>query len=352
MEQRRPGRSGGLAESKTKTTPKQLRNKASRMMRQLGSMAAIGSIATMFLAAVVQAQVQAPAAAQSQQTAQAASGQPQPQGEAGQAAAPPFVLTPPEQAELGKLLAAWEQQSSGTKRLEAKFRRWHFDPISAPAGTHATWAEGIIKYGAPDQGLFRVDQLKFFSGIVEGKTTYKAVEGQFGEHWVCNGQELMEFDRSKEECRIQQLPPELQGKEILESPLPFVFNLNAARIHERYWVRRIEGPAGVYVIEAHPKRQVDRAQYKFVRIVISDQTFLPQALILYAPNFDPTNTIAYDHYEFTDVERNTIRQNMANWGNLFINQRPPANWKVIREAFRPVGPPPQVAQPAAEKTLR
>jgi len=324
-----------------------------------------------------QPQTAQPQTAQSQtmrpQTGQPQSGQPQagqaqatqPQGGQPQAnqqqgdqaqhplAGVPFILSSAEQAEMDQLLAAWEQQSNGTKRLEAKFRRWHFDPLAAPAGVHATWAEGVIKYGAPDMGLFRVDQLKFFSGIVESKPTYKSVDGQFGEHWVCNGKELLEFDRSKKECRIQQLPPEMQGKDILESPLPFVFNLNAARIKERYWVRRIEAPAGVFVIEAHPKRQADRAQYLFVRIVINDKTFLPQALILYGPNFNPTTAAAYDHYEFMDVERNTLRQGMAAWGTLFINERPPADWKVIRDVFRPAGPQqPQMAQPGAEKTLR
>ncbi len=327
------------------------------MMRHLGRMAAAGWVASVLLTPLAQAQGPVQGAAQTQRPAPGMQGQAQaggPQAQAGgpQAAGAPFVLTPPEQAELEQLLAAWEQQSAGTKRLEANFRRWHFDLLAAPAGVHATWAEGVIKYGAPDKGLFRVDQLKFFSGIVEGKPTYKSSEGQYGEHWVCNGQELLEFDRSKKECRIQQLPPELQGKEILESPLPFVFNLNAARINDRDWVRRIEAPADVYVIEAHPKRQVDRAQYKFVRVVIDAKTFLPRALILYGPNFDQVTSPGYDQYEFTEVERNTIRQGMRDWGRVFIDERPPADWKVIRDKYRPAGPPPQMAQPAGEKTLR
>lgn len=339
------------------------------MMRKLAKIAAFSAFVSVAVAvpAAGQNQFSQPQTAQPQaarpQVGQQQAGQPavaQQQGnpqQAGQAQHPlagaPFLLSNAEQAEMDQLLAAWEQQSSGTKTLEAKFRRWHFDPLAAPPGVHATWAEGTIKYGAPDMGLFYVAALKFFSGIVEGKPTYKSVDGQFGEHWVCNGKELMEFDRSKKECRIQQLPPEMQGKEILESPLPFVFNLNSARIKERYWVRRIDAPAGVFVIEAHPKRQSDRAQYRFVRVVINDKTFLPQALILYSPNFDPTTAEAYDHYEFMDVERNTLKHKVAGWGSGFIDQRPPSDWKVIREAFRPAGPPqPQMAQPAAEKTLR
>ncbi len=336
------------------------------MMRHLRQMAVAGWFASVLWTPPLQAQTPAQLQAAQAQRAQAqgqAVGQGQaaaqgqrPQGQAPaaaatQAAAAPFTLTPPEQAELDKLLAAWEQQSAGTKQLEAKFRRWHYDPLAAPAGVHATWAEGVVKYGAPDKGLFQVTQLKFFSGIVEEKPTYQSVEGQHGEHWVCNGKELLEFDHAKKECRIQQLPPEMQGQEILESPLPFVFNLNAARIKERYWVRRLESPAGVHVIEAHPKRQADRAQYKLVRIIINDQNYLPQALILYGPNFNEVLSPGYDHYEFTDVERNTIRQRMANWGQGFINQRPPADWKEIRDNYRPAGQP-QMAQPASEKTLR
>jgi TIGR03009 family protein len=225
--------------------------------------------------------------------------------------------------------------------------------VAAPLGQHATWAEGIIKYEAPDKGLFRVDTLKFFSGVVDNKPVYESSEGQHGEHWVCNGKELLEFDHSKEECRIQQLPPEMQGKQILESPLPFVFNLNAEMIKQRYWVRRLESPSGYHVIEAHPKRQVDRAQYRFVRVIINDQTFLPQALILYGPNFDEKLSPAYDQYEFSNVERNTIRQNLPNWLRSFIDERPPAHWKIIRDTYRPAGPPPPLmALPAREKSVR
>ncbi len=268
--------------------------------------------------------------------------------------AAPFELSPAEQTDMDRFLAAWEKQSSGTQRLEAKFRRWHYDPLAAPAGVHATWAEGEIKYGAPDMGLFRVKQLRFYNGIVDDKATYKAGDNQFGEHWVCNGKELLEFDHAAKECRIQLLPEEMQGKDILESPLPFVFNLKAQNIKERYWVRRLPAPDGAYLIEAFPKRQADRAQYRFVRIVVDGKSFLPKALILYSPNYDPTTTPAYDHYEFFDVERNTLLQSLAAWRAGFINERPPSDWKVIRDTYRPgSSESPQMAQPGvADKTLR
>jgi len=267
-------------------------------------------------------------------------------------AAAPFTLTPQEQTGLDQMLIAWERQSSGTQRLEAKFRRWHYDPLAAPLGIHSSWAEGVLKYAAPDRGLFRVDTLKVYAGMVDGKPTYNTPEGTFGEHWVCNGKELLEFDRNSKQCLIRQLPPEIRGKEIFDSPLPFVFNLNAEKIKRRYWVRQVEAPQqGVILLEAFPKLQADRAQYRFVRIVMNAETFLPQALILYGPNFHPTTSPAYDHYEFLDVERNSITGGLANFVNQFINERPPASWKVVQDTYRPELET-QIAQPGEGNTIR
>lgn len=262
-----------------------------------------------------------------------------PPGELAPAVQPgqPFPpLSVAAQKRLEQLLEKWEAESQGTKLLSCDFTRWHYDLGAAPAGVHATWAQGAIKYAAPDKGMFRVDTLKFYKGMKEGKASYEADSKQLGEYWVCNGAEVLEFDRSKEECIIQVLPEEMRGQQILESPLPFVFNLDAKKIHDRYWVREVQPPAGktgVYLIEAWPKRQEDRSQYKFVQIVISAQTFMPDALIMYAPNFDPQTAPIWDHYEFTKVSRNGLVANLQQFTDAFIKARPPSNWKVIRQKF-------------------
>jgi len=237
-----------------------------------------------------------------------------PQGAAGQGAAAqkapqqPFPpLSTAQQAKLDGVLTRWEAQSQATKTLDCSFTRWHYDLFAAPAGIHATRADGELKYAAPDKGLFRVDSLVFFNGMKEGKPQFKAQEGQYGEHWVCNGQALIEFDRSQKLCKVQELPPQMRGKAILNSPLPFVFNLDAKKIKERYWVRLTEAPKpGIILVEAWPKRQEDRAQYKLVQVALNEQTLMPQALLMYAPNFDQKTAPKWDHYEFSSVKRNAI----------------------------------------------
>lgn len=249
----------------------------------------------------------------------------------------PFA--PPSEAAQGRLtqlLAAWEKQSQGTKNLTCEFTRWHFNNTDAPAGVHATWAHGSIKYAAPDKGLFRVDVLKAFKGFKDGKPVYESDPKNFGEYWVCNGSELIEFDRTKKECKVQVIPPEMRGQKIFASPLPFVFNLDAEDIQNRYWIREVpapDGKTGVYVLEAWPKQQVDRAQYRLVKIVISGETFLPESLLIYAPNFDLKDAPIWDHYNFSSMKRNAVLANLQQFIDTFIKARPPSDWKVVRENF-------------------
>ncbi|WP_236624845.1 TIGR03009 domain-containing protein [Rhodopirellula sp. SWK7] len=268
-------------------------------------------------------------------------------------AAPFPPLDAKSQAQLNAMLKAWEKQSKGTKTLECKFQRWHYDLFAAPAGVHATKSTGVIKYASPDRGLFKVENLVSFDGMEGDKPQYSEKPGQFGEHWVCNGEELLEFDHSKKECRVQQLPPELRGKQIFESPLPFVFNLDAAQIVQRYWVRQVQAPKpGMILIEAYPKRQDDRAQYKLVQIALNEKTFLPEALLMYAPNFNIKTAPKWDHYEFVGVERNSIAAGLFDrFMKNFIDEKPPGDWKVFHNTYRQPGPP-QMATPGATPNER
>jgi TIGR03009 family protein len=317
-----------------------------RLNRSLGFVASVQqliaaapiALASLALTQVAFAQQQAVQQVAAQQVN--APGQQQPP-----ANAQPFPqLTQEEFTRLQKILAAWETQSKGTNTLECDFQVWHYDAFAAPPGVHATKGDGSIRYAAPDKGMFRVDRKVFFNGMQadpakptdQPKPTYIEQPGQFGDYWICNGKELIENDRSKKEWRIQQLPPEMQGTQIFNSPLPFVFNLDAKQIQERYWVREIKSPdAEVIVLEAWPKRQVDRAQYKVVQIALSINTFAPRALLLFAPNFDPKVAPNWDHYQFDNAKRNTIGAGLQMFVRSFIDEKPPTDFKVLRDLYQP-----------------
>lgn len=257
------------------------------------------------------------------------------QNQAGQQPFPP--VSPAAQANLQEVLLKWEQQSQSMKTLECRFMRWHYDNFAAPDNVPATKAGGIIKYASPDKGLFQTEELVFYKGIdpQTQKPMYEGQPNQFGEYWVCNGKELIEFNRSKQECTIQSLPPDMQGKNIVNGPLPFVFNLNAKQIQERYWVRQVASPnPEIIVVEAWPKLQELRAQYKLVQIALDTATYQPHALLMYAPNFHPKNAPKWDHYEFKDIKRNAVTAGFQQkfLGN-FIPNAPPKSWKIHRQQF-------------------
>lgn len=294
------------------------------------SAAIIGCLVTTPILFAQQAAAQQPGA----QQAVAGGGQPA-------AAQQPFpALTPQQQAQLDQVLLAWQAQSQGTKTLECKFERWHFDLMAAPAGVHAHKAEGEIKYANPDKGLFRVDSMMFYKGMKDGKPQYGPNPNKFGEYWVCNGVELIEYDRGEKKCNVQTLPQEMQGQQIFNSPLPFVFNLDAQKIKQRYWLTLKPSPkANTFLIQAWPKRQEDRAQYKMVQVVLS-ATFEPEVLIMYAPNFHEKLAPQWDHYEFSDVKRNAIGAGLQQFMGNFIPKKPPSNWEITRQNFLP----PQIAE--------
>lgn len=252
------------------------------------------------------------------------------------AANAPFApLSAQQEQQLTEVLQKWETQSKQIERLECGFTRWRYDNTEAPAGTHSTWARGEIRYAAPDKGVFKVNDLKFYKGEADGKKQYDSIAGRNGEHWVCDGKQLLDFDHDKKVCTIQELPPEMQGKQIFESPLPFVFNLDAQRIRERYWVRLKPSPTeGTYLVEAWPKRQQDRAQYRLVQIVVNGRSFLPVGLRMYAPNFDEQKAPNFDHYQFSNVKANSMLSGVTNFLDRFI-EKPDSSWTIIRERWQP-----------------
>lgn len=251
---------------------------------------------------------------------------------AGQA---PFgAITPAAQQQLDQVLQNWQDQSNGTKTLDVKFLRFHYDAAAAPAGVPANKSQGIIKYAAPDRGLIRVDQIVFYAGEVAGNPAFKSHPDRFGEHWVCNGKQLIEFDRNAKECKVQDLPPGMQGKNIISSPLPFVFNLDAAQLKQRYWVRQTQAPSPeVILLEVWPKRAEDRAQYKMVQVALEAKTYQPKALVMYAPNFDAKLAPIWDHYEFQEVKRNNAGAGLRVFFKNFIPEKPPADWKILQKEF-------------------
>ena len=109
-----------------------------------------------------------------------------------------------------------------------------------PIQTHRlSTIRALLKYAAPDKGLFRVLYTK------NARTaSWAASEEDRADHWICDGKSVFQYIPKQKQLVEHKLPPELQGKAIVDSPLPFLFGTEAQKIRQRYFIRIIAPPPG------------------------------------------------------------------------------------------------------------
>ena len=274
----------------------------------------------------------------------APNGQPgQPNGQPGmptvqlQPPRAPFQLTPQQEQELDITLKSWETSSGAVKTFHADFTRWEYDPVWGPKDAAKTEASGVVRYQAPDKGLFKIESVKNFNATAN-KFEPSNDESQ-KEHWVCDGTYVFHVDHKEKKMLKTELPPNMRGTQIADGPLPFVFGQKADKLKARYWVR-ITTPPEVkdqIWLEAYPKYQADAANYKKVEIILDAKKLIPLAIQTHDPN--PTTNIR-NVFRFSGHEVNGIFAN--NWFKNFIQPDVPSGYKLIEEPYRdPSTQPPQ-----------
>lgn len=248
--------------------------------------------------------------------------------------AAPFQLNAQQQRFVDELLGAWEKHSTGIKTFECEFSRWEYTPSVGPVNAggqlQATAiSSGIMKYIKPDKGVFHVTETRIFN-----KTTgkYDKAADDVGEHWVCDGKSVWEVDSKLKQLRENAIPPEMQGSQIANGPLPFMlFGGEAAKLKARYFLREQTNPQFAKEeiwLEAYPRWAADAANYKSAHLIMKRADFLPYALRMYSPNGTD-----YTVFEFRKIKLN----------NVFMSDikvpKVPSDYQIIRAQ-----PPVQAAQ--------
>jgi TIGR03009 family protein len=186
---------------------------------------------------------------------------------APQASQPPFVLNKEEEAQLDAALQAWQQHSDRVKSFRASFVRFEYDLVFGPADKPRHVDTGSIAFGAPDKGMFSVDKPR-------------------QEYWICDGKSIFEYDYPKQRVTQYKLPPELQGKQIADGPLPFLFGAPASHLRHRYYLRLIT-PANLVGkeiwLQAVPRFQQDAANFRCAELILDATTMNPLALQVHQP---------------------------------------------------------------------
>jgi TIGR03009 family protein len=247
----------------------------------------------------------------------------------------PFTLTPQEEAQVDRVLNLWEERNRQIKTFDCSFKRWTYDLVFARQDQplQPKFVEvGVIKYAAPDRGLFRIDKEER-----DGKEV--AIEDARAEHWLCDGSSIYQYLPAKKKVEEHKLPAELRGKAIANSPLPFLFGAEAQRLKQRYFIRLITPPdvAKEQIwLEAYPRFQQDAANFHRATFSITSKDMSPFALQLVQPNGKDYVTYRFDDIVVNDRLRlfqgNPFRP-FTPWGwQMVPDQSPPP----AAEARRPL----------------
>jgi TIGR03009 family protein len=208
---------------------------------------------------------------------------------------PPFTLTQQEEAQLDRVLTAWEQKSKEIKTFDCSFVRWEYDPIfpkpnSDPNASTYT-DKGIIKYAAPDKGVYQV----LYTENSEHKDV--PIEEERADHWICDGKSVYQYVPRQKQLIEHKLPPEMQGKAIVDGPLPFLFGADAQKLRQRYWIRVIPPPKpemrDVVCLEAYSRYQQDAANFWKATLMLTLPDMTPKFMEIYQPNRKTHSTYGF-----------------------------------------------------------
>jgi TIGR03009 family protein len=265
--------------------------------------------------------------------------------------APPFILTPGEEANLNQLLADWETANSKIKTFTCTFTRWEYDPaiVGGDPNQCTALSKGELKYAYPDKGMFHVTELTNY--VPDPKTGKMAEQkAEPSEWWTCDGKSMFEVTVRNNEGKVERLvvekplPPEMRGKAITEGPLPFVFGANAENLKNRYYMRVITPPVSAKTevwLEAFPKLQKDAANFSRVTLILNKTDLQPSAIRIFNPGANAQNSSR----TVIRLEDASINSPLDALKSFFTNfARPnPIGYKHVLE--QNLAPPPTAIQP-------
>jgi len=213
---------------------------------------------------------------------------------------------------LWQVLEYWEAQSSRIERLQGDVLKRTYD---TPFQTE-TVGEGRLFYESPDKGRLDMKSInpKDLKNMIakrnqpdarvqrgkDGKP-FRLVSG-LTEKWVCDGQRLISVNEEEKTAEVAELPDELQGQNIMNGPLPFLFGLPAKEAVARFDLKLVNAPSRtnpIAKLTAFPKLRSDQQNWMAATIYLDTQKGLPTGIQLRMPGESKREV-----YQFFDLKVN------------------------------------------------
>jgi TIGR03009 family protein len=200
----------------------------------------------------------------------------------------PDLHVDPVDPEVDSLLEAWAKHTSGIKTLAGHHFRSTRDFVY---GTE-TLAEGKFFVAMPDKGRIDVGSYTLSSPKAGDKKRYPTSDGkpaelevkiQLGrEKWICDGKSVRVIDDTRGTYEEINIPPNQQGANMIDGPLPFLLGMPPDKAKARYQfhiLRKVSDDA--ILIEVRPRLKMDAAEWVRAYVVLNLRTYLPDNVSLW-----------------------------------------------------------------------
>lgn len=230
--------------------------------------------------------------------------------QAQQKAARP-ALTPEQlaanQKQMDQLLAQWEARSAQVTSLSVGLERIDRNPV----WNDTTQYSGVALLKSPNLAC-----LEFNKNVAEEGKPAKMVQH---DRIVCTGKEVYQYLYETKQIFIYPLALEDRKRALEEGPLPFLFNMKAADAKVRYNMSLIDQNEKECLIGIVPRLQIDQESFGRAFVWLNKETFLPNKLLLIAPNGKDTQ-----EFKIKNIQVNKEINPQFLSGGVFNG------WKVVR----------------------
>lgn len=239
-------------------------------------------------------------------------------------------MSPALVKELDRILEFWSASSEDITRLQGK----HFRIVYDTAFEVEKQSEGEFAYEKADKGRLDITPVEVTPELLAAREQEVAKAKSEGrkpavrvgkngkpytlvmeqpERWSCDGQRVYSMDMEKKEAIVAQLPADMQGKNIMDSPLPFLFGMPPAKAKHRFTIFFTNGQfdpkSGKAKLTIYPRLPQDATNWRQADIILDLKEFLPTAVQL----LDPAST-KITVYRFQD-----FKKNQNEWIGQWIN---------------------------------
>ena len=180
---------------------------------------------------------------------------------------------------LDPFLKAWHDRTRQIRKLEGTHYRWIYD-LTFNVEMRSS---GNFYYESPDKGRIDIEPIDPQKDTVPPAQGF-SLKPDRPQKWVCDGKQILQINTADRTFESVPIPPQHQGANIMDGPLPFLFGMPPEKAKQRYDMKIVGQQNGQVFLKVLPRTPADAANWQKADVILNGTTFLPEAVQLLDPS--------------------------------------------------------------------